>query len=369
MKRLIRHRLVGISFLVLLLLGVWSVAAQNAPTAPPDPQAFPTLPLAASPTPGGIILATLAAPEQTQAPAAPETTQAAQATEAPTAAQAQPTAVPTSSLGVEQTEAIPVLIADRADLELLADTAIGSKQRPVGWSGSIDVTDPNLPLWIRLDLETLAGAVMGADKRPPGWFGVVPSVPLAIARDIRHDLELLADVVVGTPGVRPAGWKGDDPMFRCDRATQSLFTLLQSRGIIIKVDFTQPNYCDKAETAASLYVERQILQPPPAQTSGTGVTGNQGRYPFQVDNPFVVAFMDRNARQKIGVLPIGTGFQPIASSHVEFSNMMLIQGDGFQVFVDYTTTQVTLEQFASLPDVGLSGGTNCQADWCGKNTN
>ncbi len=262
-----------------------------------------------------------------------------------------------------------MLIADRADLELLADTAIGSKQRPIGWSGSIDVTDPNLPLWIRLDLETLAGAVMGADKRPPGWFGVVPSVPLAIARDIRHDLELLADVVIGTPGVRPAGWKGDDPMFRCDRATQSLFTLLQSRGISIKIDFAQPNYCDKAEVAASLYVERQILQPPPVQTSNTGATGNQGRYPFQVDNPFVVAFMDRNARQKIGVLPIGTGFQPISRSHVDFSNMMLIQGDGFQVFVDYTTTQVTLEQFDSLPDVGESGGTSCDADWCGKNTN
>ncbi len=340
-------RLIKFSLLALLLLGFGVVVAQDTqPQATP----FPTLALAASPTPDvALLAATLPPPEVTTEPGA------------------GPTAVPTSALGLEQTEALPILINDRADLELLATTAIGSAQRPIGWSGTIDVTDPQLPLWIRLDLETLAGAVMGPDKRPPGWFGVVPSIPIAVARDIRHDLELLADVVVGSPTVRPGGWKGDDPMYRCTRATQALFALLQHDRVTFKVDFTQPNYCDVAEVTASRYVERQIIQPPPAiATSGPA---DQLRYPYQVDNPFVVGFLDRKARQKIGVLPVGTGFQPVSRSYIEFSNMMLVQGDGFLVFVDYTTTQITTEQFLGLPDVGSGGGTTCSADWCGQGLN
>ena len=361
-------RLASILILAVLLIGIGSVvAAQDATLPPPgqnQSQAFPTLPPAASPTPIPpellALTPTVPPPAQTE-----EIGQTSASTEAAQAPQGTPTATPIP-LGVEQTEALPILISARADLEPLATTAIGSAQRPIGWSGSIDVTDPQLPLWIRLDLETLAGAVMGADKRPPGWFGVVPSIPLAVARDIRHDLELLADVVIGAPGLRPAGWKGDDPMYRCDRATQSLFTLLKSRGIKVTVDFTQPNYCDIATLAASRYVERQILQPPPVVASNGTNTADQLRYPFQADNPFVVAFLDRKARHKIGVLPPGTGFQPISRSYVDYSNMMLVQGDNFQVFVDYTTTTVTAEQFLALPDIGGEGSTSCQAAWCGK---
>ena len=354
-------RLAKILILAVLLVGVWSVAAQDATLPPPsNQQTFPTLPPAASPTPipqEFLTLTPQASPTEAVAQV-PAATEALQAPGTP-----QPTQIP---LGVEQTEALPILINDRADLELLATAAIGSAQRPVGWSGSIDVTDPQLPLWIRLDLETLTGAIMGEDKRPAGWFGVVPSIPLAVARDIRHDLELLADVVIGAQGVRPAGWKGDDPMYRCSRATQSLFTLLKSRGISVTVDFTQANYCDIAELAASRYVERQILQPPPVVAGNVGNNSNQLRYPFQADNPFVVAFLDRKARHKIGVLPPGMGFQPISRSYVDFSNMMLVQGDNFQVFVDYTTTTVTQEQFLALPDIGGEGSTSCDAAWCGK---
>ncbi len=269
-----------------------------------------------------------------------------------------------TALSAEETEALPVLINARADLELLADTVLSAGNRPVGWSGSIDVNDPQLALWIRLDLETLAGEVVGADARPPGWFGVVPSVPLAVARDIRHDLETLADVVIGAPEIRPAGWKGDDPLMRCSRATQALITLLQARGISIEVDFTQPTYCQTAEQTASQYVERQILQPPAV---AAGAPNSSVSYSYIADNPFVVAYLDRAARHKIGVLPVGTGFQPIARSPVEFSNMMLVQGDGFLVYVDYTTTPITSEQFLALPDLGSGSGTSCDADWCGKN--
>ncbi len=327
-------RLARILILALLLIGAWSVAAQEVPlpTALPETPGVPTLPPAEAPT---------------LAPTVP------------------PSAIPPTpqvALGVEQSEALPVLINARADLELLATTAIGSAQRPVGWSGSIDVSDPQLSLLIRLDLEILAGAVMGAETRPTGWFGVVASIPLAIARDIRHDLELLADVVVGATGLRPAGWKGDDPLMRCSRATQALFTMLQDRGLTVIIDFEEANYCAAAELAASRYVERQILQPPPSAST----IANQDRYAFQVDNPFVVAFLDRKAARKIGILPLGTGFTPVSRSYIDFSNMMLVRGDDFVVFLDYTTTQLTQAEFLSLPDVGGATFTDCQAEWCGK---
>ena len=92
---------------------------------------------------------------------------------------------------------------------------------------------------------------------------------------------------------------------------------------------------------------------PPVAASGLA---NQGRYPFQVDNPFVVAFLDRKAAQKIGILPVGTGFAPVARSYFEFSNMMRVQGDGFQVFVDYTTNRLHTDQFPDLPRGGGGGG-------------
>ncbi len=342
-----------ILIIAVLLVGAWVAAAQDTSVTPeveltpglnPQATAFPTLPPAETPAPlPQVEVATFT-------PAPPD----------------QPTPAPTqSALGVEQIEALPILINARNDLELLATAAIGSTQRPVGWSGSIDVNDPQLPLWIRLDLETLAGAVMGAENRPVGWFGVVPSIPLAVARDIRHDLELLADVVVGVQTIRPAGWIGDDPLMRCNRATQSLFTLLNDRGIDIVVDFTQPDYCRAAEDGASRFVERQVLQPPMLSANAAAT---QGRYRYIADSPFVVAFLDRVARQKIGVLPVGTGFDPVARSYVEFSNMVLVRGDNFTVFVDYTTTSLTAAEFLALPDVGSGAGTStdCRAEWCGR---
>ncbi len=338
MNRLTNRRLARFVIFAALLIAVGTAAAQDT---------FPTLPPVDTPAPQLEILTPLPPPPETATAAAEQPA-------------AQPTEPPASALGVEQTEALPSLIAARADLELLATTAIGSAQRPLGWSGSIDVNDPQLALWIRLDLETLAGMVMGEDQRPPGWFGVVPSIPLAIARDIRHDLELLADVVIGATGVRPAGWTGDDPMMRCSRATQSLFTLLQSRGLTFDIDFTQADYCAAAEIAASLYVERNVLQPPPQTVA------NVGHYPYVTENAFAVAFLDRAARHKIGVLPVGTGFDTLGRSTFEFSNMMLIRGDNFRVFVDYTTTPITDAEFYALPEIGSAETTDCQADWCGK---
>lgn len=273
----------------------------------------------------------------------------------------EPTAEP---LSLNATQALPILVSARGDLELLASDYYGSSDRPAGWSGSLDVTNPQLPILTRLDLEILADLIL-ADKggRPQDWFGVVASSPLAIARDIRHDLELLATAHVGAPGIRPAGWKGDDPLMACSRATQALLPVLLRSGAVISVDFNQPDACRQAELQASVYVETQIIQPSvtAARTQTSGMAE-----PYIVNSEFVVAFLDRTARQRAGVIPNGTGFRPMARSYTSFSNMMLVRGEDFSVFVDYMYTTVTQEEFAALPNVDSTGGsTACNAVWCG----
>ncbi|MBK8027438.1 MAG: hypothetical protein IPK19_40120 [Chloroflexi bacterium] len=79
-----------------------------------------------------------------------------------------------------------------------------------------------------------------------------------------------------------------------------------------------------------------------------------------------MAFLDRDARQKIGVLPVSTGFTALGRSTVGFSNMTLIEGDGFRAYVDWTTTPLTQDQFEALPDfTTLPGDVYCDVDWCG----
>ncbi len=279
---------------------------------------------------------------------------------------AEPTVVP---LSLEASEALPVVLNARGDLQLLLVEVVGSVENaPEGWSGSVNVSDPQMPLLVRLDIETLAGLVFGPDVRPADWFGVVPSTPLAVARDLRHDLELLADEAIGAAGLRPAGWIGDDPLMRCSRSTQALVGLMARTGYILNLDPAQPNFCQAAEVVVSRHVESVYIQPnisvnddPSAQMAGV-----QGNYAFQVDSEFVVAFGDRNARTRRGILPNGTRFDAVARSYVDFSNMMLIRGEGFQVFVDYTTTTLSTLDFMQLTDVNAFGDGSifCDADWC-----
>ena len=75
---------------------------------------------------------------------------------------------------------------------------------------------------------------------------------------------------------------------------------------------------------------------------------------------------DRNARERAGVMPQGIQFTPVARSTTQFSNMMVVRGDGFEVFIDYTFTTLDLTAFESLPaleTVLLS--IQCLAPWCG----
>ena len=149
----------------------------------------------------------------------------------------------------------------RHDLELLADTAFGSGQRPDGWLGAprifscdrtvqnlldlmardsgftpatpegvldycravtgetldrlanqgLLVFEENVPQLlenIRGDLERLADELNGLGVRPPGWRRTISLDSTQMATDLLHDLELLADQHLGEDQ-RPSGWIGD----------------------------------------------------------------------------------------------------------------------------------------------------------------
>lgn len=317
------------------------------------------LPLAA------LILLPLAAAAQDQLPTDQPvaTFSFVQATAQPTAL--PPTATPTP---IPAQDALPVLASGRSDLELLAESLIGG-QRPPGWSGSFDINDPQLALALRLDLELLVATVYAVDSRPSGWFGAVGSTPFAIARDIRHDLELLADTLL-QPNVRPPGWSGSDPLMRCNRATQNLVGLLERGGVALAADPNSPDFCALIEVEASQYVEANILSVTGGAASATlldtsesGAAASSGGGEASTD--FTLTFLDRNATQRGGVLPLGTRFTPLARSYAAFSNMMLVEGDGFVVFVDYTQTSIDDAAFNALPDVDAGEYVVvCTADWC-----
>ncbi|MDX1992722.1 MAG: hypothetical protein SF029_10040 [bacterium] len=269
----------------------------------------------------------------------------------------------------EVNAALELLISLRPDIELLADALIGVGQRPEGWSGTLDINDSQLPLLMRLDLELLAGTVLGAEVRPREWFGTVSSTPYALARDIRHDLEVLADATVGRDGGgRPAGWIGAEPIMRCSRATQSLVGLLQASGVFqLSVDPTAPDFCAQVEVQASQFTEVNLLaNPAQLQQGGLASIGTgAGAGTATIINDFAAAFLDRGASLRVGVIPNGLELTPIARSYSQFSNMMLVRGADFELFIDYQFTSVSEDQFEALPDVdSITIDPYCAADWC-----
>lgn len=257
---------------------------------------------------------------------------------------------------------LPILVKARSDLEILANQQLGS-ERPAGWSGSLDVNNPQLAILIRLDLELLMARLVGLESIPAGWFGAVPSTPYAIARDIRHDLELLSDVVIA-PSVRPPGWAGDDPIMRCDRSTQNLVRLLRrSYQFEPTVLPTSADYCQLLAVQVGQFVEVNVLEGSavtagPAQTAaGTGTENALAN--------IGLAFLDRDARQRVGTIPTTEAFTPVGRSRTQFSRMTLVRGAGFEVFVDYSTTTISEAEFLSLPDVNsLNAQPFCDAAWC-----
>lgn len=244
----------------------------------------------------------------------------------------------------------------RIDLDSLANATLGGT--PEGWSGVTDFTDPQFAILTRIDLELLAGALLGADNRPDGWFGAVGSTTDAIVRDLRHDLELLADEFG-----RPGGWVGAGPLLSCDRTTQAIVQFLELNGVFtLQADRTAPDFCEQAALEASLFMEVNLLGNPTVGGAG-GITITNAS--ATINSPFAAAFLDRGAAQRVGVIPEGTQIEAIGKSPAEFSNMMLIRGDGFEVFVDFQFTSVDEEQFDALPSVTtIEFQPACTAEWC-----
>lgn len=346
------------SLIVALLLLPALIAAQDVP--PPVTTEEPA-PVGAPPT--AVVT------EEPQPIAVPQN-----AVPIPTAigGEAAPTAAAPPPSAIDPI-ALPSLITVRSDLELLAGDRLGA-ERPLGWSGSLDTNDPQLPLLTRLDLELLAGRLISPDQRPSGWFGAVPSSTVAIVRDIRHDLELLADAV-GTPNIRPSGWTGADPLLRCERGVQALVNVLERGGVFsLNVDANDPNFCHLAELQASQFAETGILS---SQNTGLTTTASNPAAPtaagqpaplpgsVQIDSDVAFAFLNRYGTEQVGKIPIGTNVQPVARSFTQFSAMTLVRGQDFEVFIDYRDTSLTDDQFAALSNVdSASANPACNASWC-----
>lgn len=299
-------------------------------------------------------------PGVAQAPEAP----APIVTEEAPLVEAPPPAQPAFQ-GLFEPATLTEMVNARADLELLALNSLGI-DRPEGWSGSLELENPQLPLLIRLDLELLVGILQGETVRPVGWFGPVPGPTAYIVRDIRHDLELVADVYFGA-NERPSGWAGPaNPLMRCNRATQTLVALLLRGGLFTpSADPASPTFCADIETQASAFSEGTLLALPIERPVFSAEARALLPGAYSIDTEFAVAFFDRGASINVGVVPFGTPLSAIGRSVAQFSKMTLIEGEGFRVYVDWRDTTLTEEQFNTLPDAAsLNAEPFCTARWC-----
>jgi len=347
--------LFAFALLVTLSSGSPSVLAQPPGVGTPQPPAATEDPNQGADNP-------FAGAGQTSTPDAPADTPADPLPEAEITAEATPVEQPSLD-----ERALEITVRARTDLETLASATLGL-ERPTGWSIGLQANNPQYALLTRLDLELLAGSLLGAETRPDGWFGVVGSTPYALARDIRHDLELLADESVGA---RPAGWLADEPLMNCDRTTQAAVQLLELNGVFtLQADRTAPDFCQQATNEVSVFMEVNLLANPLpgglVMAPGVGgVDGDASSGTAQITETFAVGFLDRGAAVRVGVIPLDTAITPVARSYAQFSAMMLVSGDGFELFVDHNTTSVTREEFNALPNVDDSGRVPfCDAAWC-----
>jgi hypothetical protein len=152
---------------------------------------------------------------------------------------------------------------DRADLELLANAALGDGTRPDGWTfnvNNVSSTTYVADLWF--DHELLADKIFG-QERPIGWAGA-PSTnnPAVVVGNIRSDLELAADQQFGANN-RPAEWRGAAPIFRCDRTIQNLVrTLSGLYQATFQTADTTVNFCQAIAGEADAQVLRLLFTSP-----------------------------------------------------------------------------------------------------------
>ncbi|MCS6870698.1 MAG: hypothetical protein RML95_02605 [Anaerolineae bacterium] len=151
-----------------------------------------------------------------------------------------------------------------------------------------------------------------------------------------------------------------NPAEKCGRTLANLYRLTQSDYLLTQVRFkpvakpTDANYCQALERELNLYLERVIF----AEEVAEFVEGRS-------ENAF--AFLDLAAQRYVGTMPRGTLFRALARNRLPGSRMMFVKGENFSVFVDYTFTTLSREEFESL--VGFQDYDGditplCAASWC-----
>jgi hypothetical protein len=170
-------------------------------------------------------------------------------------------------------------------------------------------------------------------------------------------LELLADAVEISP--RPANWAGASALLRCDRTTQALINLLEeSTDFTLQADRTASDFCDVASIEATVYTERFLggafTVVPAVEASDPRVTAANA-----------VGFIDLAGTTRGGIFPQGERVEVVARQSGDNAVLMLVRGVGFELFVDYRSTNVTQAQFLSLRGVGgMRVDPRCNASWC-----
>ncbi len=138
----------------------------------------------------------------------------------------------------------------RADLEVLANEALGPEQRPEGWTFNNDLNSQTVISDLWFDNELLANNIFGENTRPPSWIGITANKPDIIARNVRHDLELSASQALSS-NTRPPEWRGAAPLLRCERTLQNVLSLLNT---LYRVTTNTPesalNYCASVSAEA-----------------------------------------------------------------------------------------------------------------------
>ncbi len=138
----------------------------------------------------------------------------------------------------------------------------------------------------------------------------------------------------------------------CGRLVANTFQLLKSKfNFSAQAQPGSADYCTSLETEMNVFIEA-MFKPQP------GVAGT---------SKDAYAFVDYAARQFVGTMPAGTPFQAVARNSLPGSQMILVIGDNFEVFVDYIFTSLTQAEFETLPDYRDYQGTikgNCAASWC-----
>jgi hypothetical protein len=155
-------------------------------------------------------------------------------------------------------------------------------------------------------------------------------------------------------------WAQENPAEKCGRTLANLYRLIQGDYLQTDVSFrpvarpTDLNYCQALEREMNLYLERVIF----AEEDAEIVEGRS-------ENAY--AFLDLAARRYVGTMPRGTLFRAVARNSLPSSRMMFVKGENFSVFVDYTFTTLSREEFESLVGFQEYDGDItplCAASWC-----